>query len=176
MAPKNPPSEATNIQNTINDIHLNILKLCHVPYRYGVYSHYVQRDLKYLQVYQYCRSKHNPPKIIEDKDHQQKSSKKTTLNYPDVTADKSSLLKATRRVAYCHIEKYGTPKASIRKVIYKPPTTLGSKTYSDILEEVEMVIWTKVKVRKVMKSIGIDPYGKKACHTIYKYTLIIPKA
>ena len=117
-----------------------------------------------------------PPRLLRTRTTNKNLPKKATLNYPDFTADKSSLLKSTRRVAYCHIEKYGTPKASIRKVIYKPPTTLESKTSSDILEEVEMVIWTKVKVREVMKSIGIDPYGKKACHTIYKYTLIIPKA
>ena len=66
MDPTKSPSDSTNIYNFTIYVHLKTLKLCDLPSRCVISSHYVQIYLKYIQVYQDLLSKQNLTNIIED--------------------------------------------------------------------------------------------------------------
>ena len=73
MAPTKYHLDATNLRNTIINVHLNKLKLRNVSFRYGISSLCIQRALKALQVHHYLCSKQNLPKIIKENNHLQGS-------------------------------------------------------------------------------------------------------
>ena len=49
MDPNKPPSEATNIYNTVIDVHLKTVEVCDIPFRYGIPFHYLCGALKALE-------------------------------------------------------------------------------------------------------------------------------
>ena len=53
---------------------------------------------------------------------------------------------------------------------------LGTKTPSDLTEEVEKGVLTKIKVRDIIKDIEINPPGRKTYLTKDEEALIIIKA
>ena len=49
MEPNKSPSEATNIYSTVIDVHLKIVEVCDIPFRYGIPFHYLRGALKALK-------------------------------------------------------------------------------------------------------------------------------
>ena len=67
MDPIKYPLDDTNIHNYIIDVNLNTFKFNNLPSSYITLSCNVQIYLIILEVHQYTHSKHNPPKITEEK-------------------------------------------------------------------------------------------------------------
>ena len=63
MAPNNPPSDAysINIWNITIYVYLNIVKICNVPSKYGIFSHFILIYLEIIQYYQYFNTKEKEP-------------------------------------------------------------------------------------------------------------------
>ena len=185
MASTKPPSDATNIHNTTIKVHLKTLKFRDVPSRYGISSCRVRSDLNALQVHQDPCSKQNLPKLIKDNKHLKISHRETKFTqappqyseYSKWGFREASFLKATSRVTHSYPETvYVTPKTFVFWFTKNYLHILGPKTPSDLLEELEKGKCRKIKVKKVMISIEVNPAGKKTYLSRYKEDLIVSKA
>ena len=120
---------------------------------FGISSHSVQSALKALQVFHYTRPKDTLSKLIGDNDHHQiffwaidytqdpNYHNEYSLWYPR----EASLLKATSIFTYLCLDMiYGSPKISVRKIIFKSLPILVHNTPSELVEEVEKGISTKI--------------------------------